>query len=170
MEKWKDIKGYEGFYQVSTEGQVRSVDREHVYLRQGTEVTRRKKGVILKPATNSLGYLHVLLSKENKKEFLSVHSLVAKAFIYKEHEELEVNHIDGNKKNNSVDNLEWISHQDNIIHAFQVTYRKDLAKNRVIKALKENQSATAKEIAQVSGVSVGYVYQLKKIYKSNICD
>jgi len=168
MEIWKDIKGYKGFYQVSNQGRVRSVDRVHKYLRQGKEVTRRKKGIILSPATNDSGYLHVLLSRENKKEFLSVHGLVAKAFIYKEEEELEVNHIDGNKKNNEVDNLEWVTHQENVIHAFQVIHRENLAKNRIVKALKENHSATVKEIADLVGVTHGYVYRIKKTYNSNI--
>lgn len=98
MEVWKDIKGYESLYQVSNTGKIKS-------LRFGRER-------ILKPIKRQ-GYLRVdLISK-----WFSVHRLVALHFIPNPENKPEVNHKDGDKKNNCVDNLEWNTAQENMRHA-----------------------------------------------------
>lgn len=99
MERWRDIPGYEGLYQVSSLGNVRRGER------------------IKKPHTDHGGYLTVWLSKNAKMKCLKVHRLVAQAFIPNPDDKRTVNHIDGNKKNNGVENLEWATHSENIIHA-----------------------------------------------------
>ena len=100
---WKDIEGYEGLYQVSNTGKVRSMN----YNKTG-KVKR------LKPAIDSDGYLRLGLYKDGKQRYYSVHRLVAMTFIPNPNNLPCVNHKDENKTNNCVDNLEWISHLDNM--------------------------------------------------------
>lgn len=108
IEDWKDIKGYENLYQVSNTGRVRS--KERIARRNGI-TTKRLKSVILKPQKQVNGYLFVCLSKDGKYKQYLIHRLVATAFI---NGEGEVNHIDEDKTNNCVSNLEWVTHSDNI--------------------------------------------------------
>ena len=113
-EIWKDIKGWENLYQVSNYGRVRSLDREVVQNNNGTEVTMKYKGKILKPSVSSQGYVRVVLQNKDYKINYSVHRLVAQAFLPNSNNLEEVNHIDENSLNNNVNNLEWCSHKYNI--------------------------------------------------------
>lgn len=116
-EEWRDIKGYEGYYQVSNLGRVRSLDRE--VLSKGGSFRKVRSRVLLNIKSYS-GYLLVNLFKEGKGESLRVHRLVMLSFMYIDNnEELHVNHIDGNKLNNNLCNLEWSTPTDNIEHAFE---------------------------------------------------
>lgn len=99
-EIWKDIKGFEGLYQVSNLGRVKSL----------------KKDIIMKPSKHREGYLYYILRKQGRKTF-KAHRLVAITFIPNPESKPEVNHKDGNKKNNSADNLEWLTRSENAIHA-----------------------------------------------------
>lgn len=115
--KWLPIPNYEGFYEVSKNGDVRSVDR---ILKINNNATRLFKGKIISALPNkNLQYLQVHLWKDNKKENLYVHRLVAKAFIPNPLDLPEVNHIDGNRLNNSVSNLEWCDRAGNARHAVE---------------------------------------------------
>lgn len=107
MEKWKDIKGYEGLYQVSDQGRVKSF-------------VRRKEGKILKLQTTYKGYLSVKVGGKR----VAVHRKVAKAFIPNLDNKPQVNHIDGIKTNNNVDNLEWCTNSENQIHANKLGLRR----------------------------------------------
>ena len=109
MEIWKDIKGFNGKYQVSNYGNVRSF-------------TKWKNGALLKFGKTTTGYYWVNLVKNGRREIIQerVHRLVAKAFIENPHNLPEVNHIDGNKLNNRVENLEWVSRNRNIQHAVEI--------------------------------------------------
>ena len=110
QEIWKDIKGYEGKYQVSNFGNVRSL------------MYHNAKGIkrisLLKPATDGSGYFRCALSKNNILTTFKVHRLVAQAFIPNPNNYPQINHIDGNKKNNRVENLEWCTNSMNQIHAY----------------------------------------------------
>ena len=105
-EIWKDIVGYEKFYQVSNLGRVRS------FPRNGTIKEER----VLKP--NKVGgYLQVTLQKHKNRKYKKVHRLVAETFIPNLENKREVNHIDGNKTNNCVENLEWVTTSENQLHS-----------------------------------------------------
>ena len=105
MENWKDIKGYEGFYQVSNLGRVRSLERD-VFLPNGI-VNRHIEEKILVPILNAYGYSFVNLHKNGKSKAILIHRLVAMAFIENPEHKPQVNHKDENPLNNCVDNLEW---------------------------------------------------------------
>ena len=115
-EIWKPIKNYEGLYEVSNLGRVRSLDRiQFIKRKNGTEMQRPQKGKVLKPVFDGRGlYQQVCLSKQGggNKRYL-VHRLVAIAFIPNPDNFAEVNHKDECKINNCVDNLEWCDHKYN---------------------------------------------------------
>lgn len=102
QEVWRDIKGYEGLYQVSNLGQVK---------RLGNDRQMREK--TLKERKGKSGYLQVLLCKNGKYKAKYVHRLVALAFIPNPNNHKEINHIDENKANNNFKNLEWCNHKYN---------------------------------------------------------
>lgn len=109
-ELWKDIKGYEGFYQISNNGNVRSVDRIIIY-RNGKRY--KYKGVNLNKSKDTRGYLQVGFNVSGVKSTHRIHRLVAMNFIDGYKSDKEVNHIDGDKNNNSVKNLEWVTSSEN---------------------------------------------------------
>lgn len=114
-EVWRDIEGYEGLYQVSNKGNVRSLDRdtEHPI---GSGRFAKRKGRVLK-ASNRAGYPSVMLTNGKSRKTFTVHRLVAIAFIPNCGDLPCVNHKDGNKENNHSSNLEWASYMDNSVHA-----------------------------------------------------
>lgn len=113
MEKWKAVKGYEGAYEVSSKGKVRSLTRMIRTTPNGVEKLREIKGKTLKLYVSNKGYLFAQLSMNGKIRGLFVHVLVAQAFIENPHGYPTVNHKDENKMNNSVDNLEWCTYTYN---------------------------------------------------------
>lgn len=112
-EIWKDIKGYEGIYQVSNKGRVKSIPRYNPENPNGT----RSKEIILKPDTvknNVTSYERVTLSKEGVTQRIFIHRLVASSFLPNPNNKPYVNHIDNNGLNNQVSNLEWVTGKENM--------------------------------------------------------
>lgn len=144
-EIWKDIKGYEGLYQISSFGNVKSLDR-YIINKNGDK--QYFPGKYLTQGISD-SYLKVTLSKNNKQRTFRVHILVARAFIPNPENKPEVNHIDGNKKNNKVNNLEWNTRSENELHAYRNGLAKPSNKQKqaVAKYAKENYS---KKVIQYS--------------------
>lgn len=115
-EIWKPIKGYEGLYEVSNLGNVKGLAKT---VRCKDNALRTVRERVLKPQMNERGYLFVSLYKNKKCIHAKIHRLVAQAFIPNEEEKKCVNHIDGDKTNNVVTNLEWCTHSENMKHAFK---------------------------------------------------
>lgn len=119
-EVFKDVLGYEGLYQVSNLGRVKSLERKNIFycgLRK-EYLERPVKEKILSFNKSNRGYLQVCLTKNGKYRTYTVHRLVAKAFIDNPLNKKTVNHIDGNKENNCVNNLEWATNRENNKHAW----------------------------------------------------
>lgn len=113
MEEWKDIEGYEGLYQVSNLGRVKSLVRETPFTnRWGQRITRTRKEFIMKTKEQFNGYLYLCLRNCGAK-WISVHRLVAQAFIPNPDNKPQIDHIDGNKHNNCVENLRWVTAAEN---------------------------------------------------------
>jgi len=118
-EIWKDINGYEGCYMISSLGKMQSVER-CVNHAGGSRLVSQKS---MKLTPSNTGYFVVTLWKNNISKVHLVHRLVAETFIPNPNNLPEVNHKDGNKLNNCVDNLEWVTQRDNNIHAIQTGLR-----------------------------------------------
>lgn len=141
-----NIKGYDG-YTITTAGEVFS--------------TKYRQKRQLKPRINSRGYMYVNLSKNGKYKSYRIHCLVANAFIPNPKNLPEINHIDGNKLNNKIDNLEWCTRGQNQKHAFR---------HGLIKSLKfgvEHPSAklTEKEVKEIRLKYIPYKYTLDMLAK-----
>lgn len=111
-EIWKDIPGYVGFYQISNLGNVRSLKRKVNNSESGTQ--RETKDMLMNPWDNGNGYLVVSLQKNHKRKNYYVHRLVADAFVNNPDDLGFVNHLDFNKHNNAVSNLEWCTQRENV--------------------------------------------------------
>lgn len=123
MEIYKDIPNYESLYQVSNLGNIKNITT----------------GKILKTFLNKYGYLQVTLCKNNKTKLFRVHRLVASSFIDNPSNKTQVNHINGDKKDNRVDNLEWCTGSENIRHSY---------KNRLQIAKKGKNNTLSKPVYQ----------------------
>ena len=133
-EIWKNIDDYNGDYQVSNYGNIRSFKR-------------CKAGKLMSPAVLDTGYVIVGIRKNGHKDFHYIHRLVAQAFIDNPDNKPEVNHIGGNKANNSVDNLEWSTSTENKRHAIDTGLRDEVAQ----KISKANSK-------QVKCITTGSIY------------
>lgn len=148
----KDIPGYEGLYSILETGEVLCLGQRKVW----------KKKVL----TNR-GYLSVDLFKDGKYTKHSIHRLIAITFIPNPDCLPEVNHKDGNKLNNSIDNLEWMSHSDNVKHAFRMGLKKPTRPNTSlneaqVRAMREMWSNGAKYsyLAKLFNMSTGSIRQI----------
>jgi hypothetical protein len=152
MENWKDIKGYEGKYQVSDLGNIKSLFRYKITLKQKICKT---------------GYLSVALYLNKKPKWFLTHRLVAQNFILNPENKPEVNHKDGVKSNNVVYNLEWTTKSENGLHAVDIGLHNIIGENNNTSKL-TNEDVTKikelkgiysqRELARMFGVSKGAIY------------
>lgn len=104
-EVWKDIKGFEGRYQVSNQGRIKSLIGKS-----------KPKGYILKPMNNGNGYYHVTLRDGKRSSQRRIHTIVAETFVDNPMNLKEINHINEDKSDNRAENLEWVLHRENMYH------------------------------------------------------
>lgn len=118
-EIWKPVKGYEDLYEVSNLGRVRSFDRLYRIERDKYHGEIKKKGRVISGNHGGKHYYQVFLFREGKGKTALVHRLVAEAFIPNPENNPQVNHKDGDKHNNKVTNLEWVTCSENQLHSFK---------------------------------------------------
>lgn len=157
-EVWKDIEGFEGHYQVSNLGRVKS-DKYGYWRELKQTINNRGKG-----------YLRVGLF-DGKMKTYSVHRLVAQAFIPNPENKPQVNHIDGNTRNNNVNNLEWCTAMENVSHSIEVLENIKIGSNNGNSKLTEKDipnivymlsiGYTQKEIAEIYGVNQTLISMIK---------
>ena len=148
QEIWRDIPGYEGFYQVSNFGEVKSVDAKWSCMHNGKQIFKYRVGRKLKQFPNSRDYLRVGLTKNNRQ---FVHRLVAQSFIDNPNNKPHINHKDGNPQNNRFDNLEWVTHQENLKYYwdnFANESHRETSRNNG-KKLRKYAGQTAKKVNQI---------------------
>lgn len=164
-ETWAQIKGYDGKYLISTKGRIYSAKRDRY----------------LNPYINKYGYLVIDLSHHGKRKNVRVHRLVAEAFIPNPDNKPEVNHLDGDKTNCQVSNLEWSTRSENLLHAYQtglraptwkavVAFNKDGEFVSYFKSMKEAEEQTgishyciSKCCCGTSKTAGGYIWEYAKI-------
>lgn len=165
--KWADIEGYPG-YQVSDTGLVRSLDRKIARKhKSGLESTYKRKGKTLSPKVMPNGYALVNMGAKTKAEL--IHRLVAKAFIPGDFS-LQVNHKNGNRNDNRVENLEWLSCSDNHKHSYADLPRKKHAKTAPVVLIKGSEKLEFESeisAAQHLGVVAGSVHSA--VMRGHLC-
>lgn len=139
MEVWKDIKGYEGLYQVSNFGNVKSLSRLKKNHSKMQHIPEKLKSFRVDPQ----GYLMLDLYKNNKQKTVRVHRLVAEAFVPNDDAKETVNHIDGNKSNNNTSNLEWASFKEQNDHFYKNNLK---SRKNIDKAISAMNKATSKKV------------------------
>lgn len=173
MEEWKDITITNGKYQVSNHGNVKILFRYHFCgFNKSIQHVKYTEGKLLKKVIGNRGYINYRLYVDGCKIDKQGHRLVAEAFIENPDNKLEVNHIDSNKQNNHITNLEWVTRQENQIHYANSPYVKHpigekvgtakLTESDIIAIRKDNR--TLKEIAlsyNCNFTNIGYIKNYK---------
>lgn len=158
-EVWKDIKSYEGIYMVSNFGRIKSLTRIIEY-ENGRH--RPFEGCLMNGGKTPTGYCFVALRKNNKNKYQQyIHRLVAIAFIPNPENKKTVNHIDGDKSNNYVNNLEWNTCSENTLHAFKTGLMKKgqecsfskLTEKHVLEIRENKSKLMQKDLAVIYSVS-----------------
>lgn len=175
MEEWRDIKGFEGLYQISCKGKVKSLKR---IIDRGDKGKYIRKERLLSLSFDKDGYIKVCIQKNGKRIYTNTHIIVAKTFIPNPNNLPEVNHKDGIKSNNCKNNLEWCNKSYNRQHAYDTGlqksvsgvkhYRSKLSKKDIIKIRKSKLKGV--ELAKQFGVSPQTISRVKlnRSYKNEI--
>lgn len=157
MEVWKDVKGFEDYYEISNLGNLKSKDRIIKHYKGGF---RKYKAKLKKSRLNHNGYLRCNLKIGGVRYDFTIHRLVAEAFLDNKESRPFINHINGNKADNKVENLEWVTSSENTIHA---------VKNRLIKtkltdkqAIEvHNSNLSNRKLASIYGINHTIVWRIK---------
>lgn len=166
--RWQQIKGFEGLYEINELGQVKSLGREKFVFNRGTKYVQKKKEQMLSPLNKKNVYPHVILyDAKGKPSGFKVHRLVAEAFLPNPLMLPLVNHLDGNKHNFKLSNLEWCDYSHNLKHAYDAGLIKSRYPNAKLKEadvleirrLYESGQYTHRKLSKVFGVSRSTIYR-----------
>lgn len=167
MEVWKDVKGFEGLYQVSNTGKVKSLGRVELMTGRHEDAYYRKRGERLLSQRNGV-YKNVNLYKNSEAWNKLVHRLVAETFLENPLCLPEVNHLDENKFNNHLDNLEWADRRGNALHSVHKTSGSNCPTSKLIEVdvyeimeLLTQGQLTQKEIGKMYNVSNHAIFRIK---------
>lgn len=170
MEEWKDVEGFEGYYQVSSHGRIKSLRRNHRMSNNRIEYDRSCGGAIRKQGVLALGYMCIGTCKNSIKNTYLVHRMVSIAFIPNPDNKPCVNHIDGNKTNNHVSNLEWCTYAENTNHAIKkglMNYARGekIYQSRLnefqVRVIRKTSDLTHKELGEVFNISRSIITRIK---------
>ena len=150
-EVWKDLKGYEGYYQVSSMGRVRTLDR---VIRKSDGTTQKRRGKISKLGSDKNNYNTINLWKDGKATFSRVCRLVAQTFLENPENKPTVNHKNGVRNDDRVSNLEWMTYSENSQHSFDT-------------GLQENLKGEEHHFAKLSEEDVVFIRESYKCKKYN---
>lgn len=161
-EIWKDIPNYEGVYQASTLGNIRSLGFTHEIKNQwGSTSIRHKKGRVLKQHINTAGYYNVQLCKDGMTKRIMTHRLIAITFIPNPDNKREVNHKDSNRLNNQIENLEWVTSKENTEHYVR------LGRKKIPKGVDTHNSILTEDVVKQIFLSELSAEKLSKILNIN---
>ena len=121
QEVWKQIKGYEGLYEISNLGRFKSCTRRIVKKNGAVNILKEK--IIIPNCNTKDRYVNVCITKNGKAKTIALHILLATAFISNPENKPCINHINGKKKDNALSNLEWVTYSENMIHALDTGLR-----------------------------------------------
>ena len=157
VEFWRQIAGYEGIYEISTFGRIRSLPK---YRKTKYNTKALYKGVVLKPILQQNGYVYANLHKSNKPKLFRIHRLVAIAFIPNSENKPQINHKNGIKTDNSVVNLEWVTASENVKHAYKNGLSRILkAQNGRNAILKNEDVKMAREIYNTTNLTQKQIWE-----------
>ena len=144
---WHSIIGYEGYYEINNTGVVKSLERKIKVNKR----SRKISSTIMKVRINNCGYAEVRLTKNKISKTTFIHILLAKVFIPNPTDKPEVNHINGNKLDNRLINLEWVTHSENMKHAYENGLIKKA--KQVIDTCSGKEFSSTREAAKVYGIN-----------------
>lgn len=160
-EIWADVPGYGNKYKISSYGKIVSKERTVICRIRNKKYVRNIKEKTLKQFNNSAGYMQTNIVEESgieKKVY--IHRLVAISFLPNPNNLTDVNHKNGDKSNNSVENLEWVSHRENIVHSIDKLGHKPTGRHsrRILEITTNTIFSSVKEAAKTYSVAASYIY------------
>jgi hypothetical protein len=161
-ETWRDIVNYEGIYKISNKGNVKSLAR---FRRNGINGKYKQKERILKPGQYSNDYYFVYLCDNSKKKSCSIHRLIALAFIPNPLNKPHINHINGIRTDNKIENLEWCTRSENQLHAIKIGTKNDYGSKSNFSKLRESDVL---EIRRLKKMLLKSNKELAKNYKVTV--
>lgn len=164
-EMWKGVVGFENYYQVSNIGRVRSLDRTIIGKNNSTY---KRKGRILKFKTDRDGYYALGLHSDGRIKHTTVHRLVAQAYIPNPENKNTVNHEDGDKTNNNVNNLSWMTMCENNQHAYRTGLKNNTGVHHPLSILSEKDVIMIRLLYKTGIYSQRALSRIFKTSKSNI--
>jgi hypothetical protein len=159
--EWRDIPGYEGAYQASTAGQIKSLEKVLPFLRYGGGKTRTLRERILKLREDRYGYLRVNLYRDGKMIGWKVHLLVALTFLGPRPEGMVIAHGDGNQRNNSIRNLRYATRKENEADKVRPSQRGPVLCKSIVRQVYESR-LPASDAAKKFGITLGHAKEIKR--------